>query len=562
MNVVLSSAVAADHQSRHEPPPSSNSKSNDGRSVSCLVSHSNSPQRSSLYSGSPGPYSSPRNDYGSTSPDAFRSPRSSVTASPERLRRSDSGTVLNVVPEDRIMMEFSSDEDVRTSRYTGGIPMHGDDDEPDSEEEEWELDEELEERGLYRGSYHRLMALYTLTPITSLLFFALLAALPTFVYPLKQPWPYPSVPYLPHPVPELLTSAALFSLAHLLREPLATITTYLFSNSPSSVPAAVSTAIHTVLSLALQQSALPILLIARYAPPHPKTHDAAFRRVWWLALGWAAAEAVVAVAQGYAARALYRDVMVSVRRSASAEPDMDVDVEAEANVGNGGPKPEARPLGPIGGSGLGSGSGSRSPQTPRARDKTSANGQGVVGLFEGVVEPGLFTQRTFSEEDMEDAGEWEPLLSGRRDGEDGSAIKMQVEDELEALVAIRAREELEEAYGVPIIHIPVFLSCLQRMNIMLLTLGIYLLLSQAYLRSTLATTVTSRYSSRPRALADRSNVALAVAVPLCVVIQLSLALLQTPPLLPRVGAPAAVYSASLVSLGVFFAGLAAWEGLS
>lgn len=71
----------------------------------------------------------------------------------ERNRRSVS--CLNVVPEERIVMEFSRSVEPCTPRYTGGAPLHG-----DEEVEEWELDEELEEQGLYRGSLRKFTHIY------------------------------------------------------------------------------------------------------------------------------------------------------------------------------------------------------------------------------------------------------------------------------------------------------------------------------------------------------------------------------------------------------------------
>ncbi|GLB44504.1 hypothetical protein LshimejAT787_1701310 [Lyophyllum shimeji] len=533
--VVFGSVTDADQS--HDP---SKFNVNGQRAVSHTPSNLNLP-----YSGfgASSPFASYTYTYGSTSTD----PRG-VSSSP-RLPRSDSGTVLNVVPEDRIMMEFPSTEQARTPLYTGGIPLHDEDDESDSEEEERELDEELEEHGLYRGSYRRLMLLYTLTPLTFLVFFTALALLPPLAYPLSQSWPYPTAPYFPHPIPELLASSALFSLSHLLRTPLTALAALLLPSSPSPL----FTALHTLLALFFQQSALPLLLVAQHAPPHPRTRDAAFRRVWWLALGWAAAEAVAAIAQGYAARALYRDVLVSVRRTHNHSTETDVEADACGRSG-GQHKSETRAMGP--GNGSEEGQGSRSPER--------RHGRSTVEMFE---------QEVFSEGDAEEvagADERQPLLSvninrkksAHAQNGNGSEIKMQVEDELDTLIAVRAREELEEAYGVPIIRIPVFLSCLQRINALLFTLGIYLLLAQAYLRSTLATPISPRSQDQEQDQERRTNLLLALAVPLCVLVHYALALLQTPPLLPRVGAPAAVYSASLVSLGVFFGGLAAWEGLS
>ncbi|KAG6865239.1 hypothetical protein C0991_004181 [Blastosporella zonata] len=454
--------------------------------------------------------------YGSiSSTDVYGFKRGNLYSSPERTRQLESNTSssLNVVPEDGIIMEFSSSE-TRTPRYTAGAPL----DDDDEAAEEWELDEELEEQGLYRA-------------------FALLAALPYTLYPLTKgvDWPYPTVPYFPHPFPEILTSAALFSLSHLIRDPLISIIASIFPSPSAVVPTVLATALHTLLSLVLQQAALPLLLVGQYAPVHPIVRDAAFRRVWWLALGWATAEAVVGICQGYHARALYRDVLVTVHRSAETPTKPD-----------GGPL-EARAMGPL------LSSGSRSPASKPASDP---RGQSTLELFERQVEDDVYgvngrAGQPFGEEEQ-GTGERQPLLPPKGPGsqDPDQAIKLLVEDELDELLAMRAREELEDAYGIPVIRIPVFISCLQRVNNLLLTLGIFLLLAQTYLRSPFAREGTS------------PNHALAITVPIVWIVQCYLALLHTPLFLPRMGVPAVVYSASLVSLGAFFSGLAMWEGLS
>ncbi|KAG6910376.1 hypothetical protein DXG01_011091 [Tephrocybe rancida] len=459
---------------------------------------------------------SPPKTYGSV--DAHVVNRSTLTSSPERIR--PDSTLLDVVPEDRIVMEFSPDE-TRTPRYTAGAPL--DDDE---ETEEWELDQELEEQGLYRGSYRRLVLLYTLIPITFVVVFSMLAALPYVLYPMNHDWPYPSVPYFQHPFPELLASASLFSLSHLLRDPIITIATSIFPSPSAAVPTVLATALHTLVSLTLQQSALPLLQVTQNTPPRPTTHDGAFRRVWWLALGWAATEAIIGICQGYQARSHYRDVLVTVRRTA----------ETPSTKADG---PEVRPMGPV------SSATSRSP----VGGKQTATGQSTLELFERQVEDDVYGgDRGGPQPFGEEQGERQPLLPPPRVEE--QAIKLLVEDELEELLAIRARDELEDAYGIPVIHIPVFISCLQRINDLLLALGVSLLLAQAYLRSSLARGVTT------------PSHALVITAPIVWAIRCYLSLLHTPLVLPRMGVPAVVYTASLISLSTFFAGLGMWEGVS
>ncbi|KAJ6554441.1 hypothetical protein B0H19DRAFT_1153532 [Mycena capillaripes] len=353
-------------------------------------------------------------------------------SSPERMRRGDSasgsGSGLNRVPEDE---------------------------EPSPENVDWELEEELilEEQGFYRGSYTRLVALYTLAPLTALAAFTLLAIFPYVAYPWPKPHPptYPYLSSLPFPLPEVLVSVAFFSLSHLLRSPIYTISASLV---PVSLAATLlSTTLHTLLSTVARLFTLVLLLIQPHAVYlRPTWQDSAFRRVWWAALGWAVAEAVISVHQGYAGLALYRDVLVP-------------------------------------------------PSTP-------------------LSDP----ERT-------------PLLPSRRADPDPDT---EIDQDIEQLVALKAREELEDVFGLPLIHIPAFIPCLQRINSLLLSVGLFLLLG------------ASLYGTSHH----WGLISLAAAT------HLLLAVLHAPPVLQRVGVQGAAYVGAVVSLGAFFTGLGVWDGVS
>ncbi|KAG6884559.1 hypothetical protein C0993_010119, partial [Termitomyces sp. T159_Od127] len=275
--------------------------------------------------------------------------------------------------------------------------------------------------------------------------FSLMAALPYAFYPMTETWPYPSVPYLRHPLPELLTSSALFSLSHLLRDPLSSLVTSIFPESFAVLPTVLATSLHTFIHLILQQSSLVLLSATQHAPAKPTTCDAVFRRVWWLALGWSCAEAIIGISKGYQARALYRDVLVTVRRSGSE------DARGKSN------DMESRALGHGASS-----SGSKSPRGkgPICNQSASTPGQSTLELFERQVEDDVYDGQRSQPFGEEEAGEHHPLLpKGGRNRE--QAIKMLVEDELDELIAIRAREELEDAYGLPVIvcsHFFLFVS--------------------------------------------------------------------------------------------------------
>jgi hypothetical protein len=70
--------------------------------------------------------------------------------------------------------------------------------------------------------------------------------------------------------------------------------------------------------------------------------------------------------------------------------------------------------------------------------------------------------------------------------------------------------------------------------------------------------VSSQYSHPPTA----SNLRLAITIPPILIIYTLLATMHTPLILPRIGIHTFVYVELLVSLGVFFGGLAVWGALS
>nr|GAT47977.1 predicted protein [Mycena chlorophos] len=373
-----------------------------------------------------------------------------LSSSPERIQRRDTSMSLERVPE--------ADE-----------PAY----------EDWNDDEDLlEEQGLYRGSYNRLVLLYTLAPLTTVIALALLAALPSIAYrDAENDYPY-SV-FLPYPLPEILTPATLFTLTHCLRPVLFTLPTLVVPESFTTT--LVSTALSTILTIVGRIAALILLLIRPYAAyDTPTWHDPAFVRIWWAGLGWAAAEGIVAVAQGYAGLELYRDVLIPSSAS-----------------------------------------------TPRAATPDSTEHQ-----------PSTSTERT-------------PLLPRLSSGStipkplDASVVLTdpgtELDNDLDQLLALKARDDLEDVLGIPLVYIPPFIPPLQRINAVLLSLGLFLLLGAALFVSRLAAI---------------SLVGVAAAA------HVLLSALHAPGVLPRVGLPSAAFVGAVVSLGVLFAGLGVWGGVS
>ncbi|KAF8660703.1 hypothetical protein AX16_001570 [Volvariella volvacea WC 439] len=512
---------------------------------------------------------------------------SRLRTSPERTRRD---SVLVRVPEDG-SMNFEPGAGNASGPSALPRPFTGFNNDDSDEETESLLEEELETEGLYVGSYKSLILSYTLVPIVFTSFLILLAFLPTIAYPIiNTPPSYPYSSLLPYPLPELLTAICAWSLSHHLREPLYSLTLFLTNpfNSlnndqipvPSPLTHLLSTTLHTFFSLLLRQATIIVLGIAHYMVfGHPTWHDWAFRRVWWIGLGWSFAESLVAIKQGYEGIALYKDVLVpsplsrfkgtgngpmngawgeytplSRQRSYGA-------TETSGQVGS----TKSRQISPPAG-GLGTTDPERpvydSPVDLLGPDRESAlprsNSKGKMGNGKAIIGP---ASSYHSEEELE----------------------IEVDRNLEQLNALKAREELEEVYGIPFIRIPIFISCLQRINSLLLSLGFFLLLSSAYIRSTfshpplpspLPSSLDSVISSESHSISShlpsllhershvKSNTYLLATLPILFVAHLTLEILHTPMVLPRIGVHTAVYIALLVSLGSFFAGLAMWEALS
>lgn len=140
--------------------------------------------------------------------------------------------------------------------------------------------------------------------------------------------------------------------------------------------------------------------------PFPIWHDFTFRRVWWLALGWAAIETTAAIVQDYQQIALYRDVMIPEEQIAAAM---------------------ARPE-----SGSGSRFGASQEEililSPRSPEELPALQRQESAASTNASQPAQPAPRRLSE-----------------------AVELEVDRDIERLVNLKEREELEEIYGLPII---------------------------------------------------------------------------------------------------------------
>ncbi|KAI6142377.1 hypothetical protein BKA82DRAFT_4148536 [Pisolithus tinctorius] len=407
-----------------------------------------------------------------------------MRGSPESLRRGSS--LCRVAEEDNA--EVSRDQAYDSDYDAADV----------DEALEWEL----EENGLYLGSYKRLLAMYTMVPLTALTTFVVIVLLPWLCWPDSTPSRYPY--YSPSPIPELALSSAMFSLAYLLRVPLYSVSLHLLRPSFACL---VSTFLSIVVVNLLRLMSLIVLEVRHNMKyPTPTWQDPSFRTVWWLSLN--VAEVLVAVAQNYQGISLYRDVMV-----------------------------------------------------PRGREhefleRLKQNPSSPIPASNGHAYDWRDRVRTFPEQPVD------PEAEGLQTDEphpNATALTSQIDKDFDTLMAVKAREELEELYGVAVVKIPVFIACLQRFNSIILSLGLNLLLSAAFLRSTLSIPA----SDIGRVHLDVfSHSSLIVAFPVVLVIHTSLASLYTPTVLPRIGVHTAAYVGVLVSLMSFFAGLAVWGALS
>ena len=162
------------------------------------------------------------------------------------------------------------------------------------------------------GSYPRLVRLYTFVPLTSLATWLIFGVFIPLAFIPRQPH-HPHPKYFPSPLPEFITSAALWSFAYQLRAPLFSLISTAVDDSDVTVILHASS--HVIVYNLLRLAVLPILGIRNDVEDGFPTHsDYAFLRVWWTSLGWSFVEVVVAIWQGYEQLSLYEDIMIPPSR--------------------------------------------------------------------------------------------------------------------------------------------------------------------------------------------------------------------------------------------------------
>jgi len=361
---------------------------------------------------------------------------------------------------------------------------------------------------LSKVSYRRLLATWTVVPVSAALTIGSFVAL-LFWLQGQQP----TTP--PHdgtvwPLRELLVAAAACTACHALRGPVWTLASLLTWSQDWP-----TTAVAAVLQSLLEESArLGVFMLLAFRPAPTAV---AFTGAWWVAVSFAATSAVVGISQDYAQLALYREVL----HADSDQSDMD---EGYLDTASSSPERDERAHLRTG-----------APGAFMRRYLATAND--TAGPSHTRMPMRGHARSSFGDSVYDDAGE---LL----------------EQELSHLLAIKQRAEIEDVYGVPLPNVPVFVAALQRIDAIILAFGLTLLISASWARAVATYWRDDHMHFDVHVLRDTLPTFAAV-----VAIHSSLSLLWALAL-PRIGVPTVSYTALLVALATFFAGLASWGILS
>lgn len=264
------------------------------------------------------------------------------------------------------------------------------------------------------------------------------AFLPCLLWPANSsPSPSPSSPYpsyLPSPIPEIVLSSSLFCLAYVLRVPLYTLSAIVLRPERAFFLCTFASAIvlasmrlfalvvvrarsGMMMEYDMRSTPTPTLGPTTWLGPTTTTwQDPVFRTVWWLSLN--VAEVVGALVQDYQHLGLYREVMVPPGREREFLERVKQGTDVVESNG-------------------------------RVRDERVGHVELVdVDVDVDVeVEDPLATQHR------------QRYQHRRHQGHRAvEALSTQIDDDFDRLVAVKAREELEDVYGVPFIVCLVSLS--------------------------------------------------------------------------------------------------------
>jgi hypothetical protein len=185
---------------------------------------------------------------------------------------------------------------------------------------------------------------------------------------------------------------------------------------------ALGSALHIILRNVLRTAAFPMLALA--TPGGAATFYApAFGRVWWLALGWSLAEVTAGVVQGYKTIALYRDVLVP-------EGEAREFIASTVTVTTGALK-----------------NGGSDSASSRLRESLSRGEEG--GPAVEVAESPVRSREQPQPQPQRQESHRSSLVASSEAND--AEIRLEVDNDFDALLALKAREELEELYGIPAI---------------------------------------------------------------------------------------------------------------
>lgn len=141
---------------------------------------------------------------------------------------------------------------------------------------------------------------------------------------------------------------------------------------------------------------------------------------------------MVGIKQGYESIALYKDVLVSAYRSSPSQHGTSFSGLRFA--------PDH------------SGSNSRSPHPKSSGMHASlGGGNSDIDLLNRDVEDDVYGPHNFYEDGEQDALLAQGSGSARHEFELEDALKTQMDHDIDQLIALKNREELEEIYGIPVI---------------------------------------------------------------------------------------------------------------
>ena len=437
-----------------------------------------------------------------------------------------------------------------------------------------------------KASYRRALISYTLTvTLSSSIFLVLFGVLKITAWPHELQ---------PSPLREFLVAAGAWTVAYALRLPIHFLMT-LCHNYVNAYTTILSTFLQVFTQEALRLAILVLIQLHLERPgkhasralsfdptlpsptdpdldwaPLPDVYDRAFTQAWWLGMGWATVDVAVGIAQGYEQLSLYRDVLArdalardrhqqrSHAQTSSPSPSRQKRVLRSNQQ-----TPRDPPLSTRSHSNyqLG-GSLQVEPPVEAPPPPTNNNASGAASIVIHATPERMPTNDPVNTTDQNGAVAQEGQTHFRTSLRD-------LEAELSHLITRKQRAELEEVYGSPLPRIPIFLIALQRLDSILLSLGLTLLISSAYLRALYLPALTPEtpgYGGARQYKDDWevdwrrvSNTTVPVfAVVVLVHFLLSILWIEA---LPRVGVHTASYVGLLVSLAMFFAGLGYWGAL-